>query len=149
MQTTLNHFAAEIRRLFPSFLEDPVDREQSRGNAAFLLIGPEGTIVGHLFGEDNARGLWCLGIAQRKAVQVARTGYPTGRFEELVYAGKLDEGRFGVHRPDLIGWEGGVPFELSDGSRIAAAFSGFRGINDVAILLAAASAVPGLRALNQ
>jgi len=149
MQTPLQHFAAEILRLFPFFLEDPIDLAQSQGNAAFLLLGPEGTLHGHVFGKDTARGLWCLGIAQRKLTQVTRTGYPTGRFEELVYSGKLDEGQFGVHRPDLIGWEGGVPFMLPDGTRISAAFSGFRGINDVAILISAASAVPGLQPVNQ
>ena len=68
----------------------------------------------------------------------------TGRFEELVYAGKLDEGKFGVNRPDFIGWQGGVPLLTLEGKLIAAAFSGIRGINDIAIVERAAEAVPGL-----
>lgn len=143
-QTTASLLATEIDRLFPLFLEDPVDLAQSGGNAAYCLLGPEGNLLGRVFGRDQTRGHWCLGIAQRKLLQVSRTGYPTGRFEELVYAGKLEEGRFGLNRPDFIGWEGGVPLFLEDGRLLAAAFSGFRGFNDVAIITRAAAAIPGL-----
>ena len=80
----------------------------------------------------------------RKVLQVWRTGHYTGRFEELVYAGKLDESAFGVQRPDFIGWEGGVPLLAPDGRLVAAAFSGFRGVKDIEILERAAVAV-GLR----
>lgn len=135
----------EVERLLPAFLEDPVDREQSRGNAAVALIDPSGRIHGKIFGDDKARGRWCFGIATRKLIQVWSTGYATGHFEELVYAGKLDESTFGVNRPDFIGWEGGVPLEFEDGRLIAAAFSGFRGIKDVEILTRAAASVPGVR----
>jgi len=73
-------------------------------------------------------------VGMRKLLQVWRTGYLTGRFEELVYAGKLDEDKFGVQRPDFIGWEGGVPLLAPDGTMIAAAFSGFRGFRDIEII---------------
>ncbi len=134
----------EVIRLFPSFLEDPVDAAQCRGNAGVYLFDPSGRVFGHVFGTDKALARQFLGLAHRKALQVWSTGYATGRFEELVYAGKLDECQFGVNRPDFIGWEGGVPFVLPDGSLLAAGFSGFRGMNDVAILKRAAAAVPGL-----
>jgi glc operon protein GlcG len=133
-----------VARLMPEFLQDPVDREMSKGNAAVCVIEPDGRFVGRIFGEDRAKGRWCFGIASRKVIQVWSTGYATGRFEELVYAGKLDESKFGVNRPDFIGWQGGVPLLLADGSLLAAAFSGFRGINDVAILERAAATVPGV-----
>lgn len=139
---------AEIIRLFPEFMQDPVDRDQSRGNAAVVAIEPGGRIVGHLFGSEADRGQWCLSIANRKVLQVWRTGYATGRFEELVYAGKLDEGKFGINRPDFIGWEGGVPLRTAEGKLLAAAFSGFRGCNDIAIVKRAAAAVPGLSVLE-
>jgi len=135
---------AEVIRLFPSFLKDPVDWEMSKGNGAVAVIESDGAIRGHIFGDDRAKGRWCFGIVNRKVIQVLSTGYHTGRFEELVYAGKLDEGQFGVSRPDFIGWQGGVPLLTPDGKLIAAAFSGIRGINDVAIIEQAASAVPGL-----
>jgi glc operon protein GlcG len=134
----------EVERLFPEFLQDPIDREQSRGNAAVAVIEPGGRIHGRIFGDDPARGQWCLGIAHRKLAQVWRTGYATGHFEELVYAGRLDESKFGVNRPDFIGWEGGVPLEDASGRLFAAAFSGFRGIKDIQILSRAAPAA-GLR----
>lgn len=135
---------AEVIRLFPEFMQDPVDSAQCRGNAAVVVIAPDGRVVGHIFGTERERGQWCYGIANRKVLQVWRTGHPTGRFEELVYSGKLDECAFGVNRPDFIGWEGGVPLCCADGAPLAAAFSGFRGCNDVAILKRAAAAVPGI-----
>ncbi|AOS43964.1 hypothetical protein Verru16b_01024 [Lacunisphaera limnophila] len=134
----------EVERLFPSYLEDPVDRDMSRGNAAVAVIEPDGRIHGRIFGTEAARGQWCLGIAHRKLAQVWRTGYATGHFETLVFAGKLDEGKFGVNRPDFIGWEGGVPLEDASGRLYAAAFSGFRGVKDIEILARAAVAA-GLR----
>ncbi len=139
---------AEVIRLFPEFMLDPVDAAQCRGNAAVLAIEPGGRIVGHLFGADRDRVQWCLGIAHRKVAQVWRTGHATGRFEELVYSGMLDEGAFGVNRPDFVGWEGGVPLRTAEGALLAAAFSGFRGCNDVAILRRAAATVPGLSVLE-
>lgn len=135
---------AEVIRLFPAFMEDPTDWEMSKGNAALVVIESGGSIRGQIFGGDSAKGQWCFGIANRKAIQVRRTGYHTGRFEELVYAGKLDEAKFGVSRPDFIGWQGGVPLLTPDGKLIAAAFSGIRGINDVAIVERAAGSVNGL-----
>jgi hypothetical protein len=135
---------AEVIRLFPSFMKDPIDWEMSKGNAAVVVIEPDGSVRGHIFGEDRAKGRWCFGIANRKVMQVWSTGYHTGRFEELVYAGKLDEGQFGLSRPDFIGWQGGVPLLTPDGKLIAAAFSGIRGINDIAIVERAAETVEGL-----
>ncbi|HEY4246409.1 MAG TPA: hypothetical protein VGM64_06100 [Lacunisphaera sp.] len=135
---------AEVIRLFPSFMQDPTDWAMSKGNAAVIAVETDGTIRGHIFGEDRVKGRWCFGIANRKVAQVLSTGYHTGRFEELVYAGKLDEGQFGVSRPDFIGWQGGVPLLTPEGKLIAAAFSGIRGINDIAIIERAAEAVAGL-----
>ena len=134
----------EVTRLFPSFMEDPVQRDFSQGTAAVAVIDPSGRTHGQIFGNDKARGRVSLAIANRKLSQVWATGYATGHFEELVYSGKLDEGQFGVNRPDFIGWEGGVPLEFADGTLMAAAFSGFHGIKDIEILVRAASAVPGL-----
>ena len=136
---------AEVVRLFPTYLADPTDMAMSNGNAAVCVIDPEGGVHGHIFGTDKARGRWCFGIATRKVMQVWATGYATGRFEELVYAGKLDEGQFGINRPDFIGWQGGVPLVTEDGRLLAAAFSGFRGIIDIEIVEKAAERVPGLR----
>ena len=135
----------EVAKLFPEFLKDPIDFAMSQGNAAFCVIDEAGRIHGRIFGTDKAKSRWCFGIVNRKAIQVWCTGYATGRFEELVYGGKLDDTPFGINRPDFIGWEGGVPLLTADGSLVAAAFSGFRGIKDVEIVARAASKIPGLR----
>ena len=145
MKTPGEQLVDEIERLLPSFLEDPIDGPQSKGNAAFLVIDPSGRTFGRIFGPDQDRGRWCFGIAGRKVIQVWRTGYATGEFERLVYAGKIDEGPTGVNRPDFIGWQGGVPLEDATGALYAAAFSGFRGIKDIEIIEKATACVPGLR----
>jgi uncharacterized protein GlcG (DUF336 family) len=136
----------EVARLLPEFLQDPIDAQMSAGgNAVFVVIDEKGLVRGRIFGTDKAKTRWSFGIAHRKAIQVWSTGYATGRFEELVYGGQLDESRFGINRPDFIGWPGGVPLLLPDGSLIAAAFSGFRGKKDVEIVERAAASIPVLR----
>jgi glc operon protein GlcG len=139
---------AHVVRLYPSYIADPQDTQWNHGNAAAVVIGPDGGFHGQIFGDDRETGQKCYQIASRKVLQVWRTGYHTGRFEELVYAGKLNEGSFGLQRPDLIGWEGGVPILAPDGRLIAAAFSGFRGVKDIEILERSAEAV-GLQIKRQ
>jgi glc operon protein GlcG len=136
-QKLIEHVAS----LYPSYIREPLDVQWHHGNAAVIALGPEGAVHGRIFGGDRDHGQKCFQVATRKVLQVWRTGYHTGRFEELVYSGKLDEGTFGLQRPDLIGWEGGVPLVTRDGGFIAAAFSGFRGVMDVEILERAAEAV--------
>jgi glc operon protein GlcG len=138
---------AEVTRLCPEYLSDPLDTQWNHGNAAVVAIEPGGGFHGRIFGDDKAKGQGCYQVATRKVLQVWRTGHYTGRFEELVYAGKLNEGDFGLQRPDLIGWEGGVPFD-GPGGLIATAFSGFRGIKDIEILERAAQAI-GLKPLRR
>jgi hypothetical protein len=139
---------AEVIRLYPEYLKDPLDGERNGGNSAALVLGPDGIVHGRVFGPDPVLVQKVYLVASRKLMQVWRTGYPTGRFEELVYAGKLDESRFGIQRPDFIGWLGGVPLVAPDGSLIAAAFSGFRGFKDVEILERAAAAI-GLKSKRE
>jgi hypothetical protein len=127
-------FIAEVETLFPSYVTDPLDTQWNHGNAVAFIIGPDGHFHGKIFGDNKEICAKCYQVGMRKVLQVWRTGHYTGKFEEQVYAGKLNENDFGVQRPDLIGWEGGVPFVTSDGKAVAAAFSGFRGIKDVEIL---------------
>ncbi len=130
-----------VTALFPSYAADPLDTQWNHGNAAAVVIGPDGDFHGRIYGDSREVGQRCYQVASRKVLQVWRTGYHTGRFEELVYSGKLEEGAFGLQRPDLIGWEGGVPLLAPDGRLIACAFSGFRGIKDVEILERAAASL--------
>ncbi|HEY4299966.1 MAG TPA: hypothetical protein VGM73_03765 [Candidatus Didemnitutus sp.] len=139
---------AEVIRLYPAYITDPLDVQWNHGNAAVVAIEPSGAFHGRIFGDDKAKGQGCYQIATRKVLQVWRTGHHTGRFEELVYAGKLNESDFGLQRPDLIGWEGGVPILLPEGKMMATAFSGFRGIKDIEILEKAARAI-GLKPVER
>ena len=143
-KTLAEQLVDEVAKLVPAFLEDPIDLEMSKGNAAIAVIDPSGRIHGQLFGENAAKKRWCFGIANRKVIQVWSTGYATGRFEELVYSGKVNDEPYGISRPEFIGWEGGVPLRLEDGSLMAAAFSGFRGVKDIEIIARAAALIPGL-----
>ena len=140
-QAYFEKLTAEVIRLYPEYAKNPEDIRWNKGNGVFLCIEPDGAIRGHIFGDDREIQQKCYEIAVRKVLQVWRTGYHTGRFEELVYAGKLDEGTFGVQRPTFIGWEGGVPLRTPGGALIAAAFSGFRGVMDIEIIERAAIAV--------
>ncbi len=137
----------EVVKLVPEYLGDPIDRDMSgNGNVAVAVIAPDGRFVGRILGSDMAKGRWVFGIAALKVNQVRATGYATGRFEELVFAKKLDDGPFGIMRKDFIGWEGGLAIYGPDDKLFSAAFSGFRGEKDFEILVRAAAKVPGLRA---
>jgi glc operon protein GlcG len=61
----------------------------------------------------------------------------TGAFEKLAFNNEIDETTFGIERPDYIGWEGGQPLTLTDGTVLAVGFSGFRGVVDLEILVRA------------
>jgi glc operon protein GlcG len=132
---------AEVIRLAPEYIKNPEDIQWNKGNGVFLCIESDGAIRGHVFGDNKEIQHKCYEIGVRKLLQVWRTGYHTGHFEQLVYAGKLDEGKFGVQKPRLIGWEGGVPLLTPEKKLIAAAFSGFTGTSDIAIIERAAVAV--------
>lgn len=131
----------EVIRLYPEYAADPLDVQWNKGNATVMVIEPDGTLSGHMFGTDQDIGQKCYEVATRKVMQVWRTGHLTGKFEELVYAGKLNENDFGIQRPTFIGWEGGVPIVDAEGRLFAAAFSGFRGQKDIEILERAANTV--------
>ncbi len=134
----------EVAALVPEYLADPIDFGMSNGNGAVIVIDPSGGIAGRMFGTDRDATRATFGNATRKAIQVRVTGYATGRFEELVFSGRLDPHQFGIEHPDFIGWTGGVPVLTEDGELMAAAFSGFRGTSDVAIIERAAAKL-GLR----
>ena len=140
-QSYFEKLTAEVIRLAPEYTKNPEDIQWNKGNGVFLCIESDGAIRGHIFGDDKEIQHKCYEVGVRKLLQVWRTGYHTGHFEQLVYAGKLDEGKFGVQKPTLIGWEGGVPLLTPDKKLIAAAFSGFTGTSDIAIIERAAVAV--------
>jgi len=52
----------------------------------------------------------------------------------MVFADQIDPQKFGIKLPDLVGWLGGQPITLCDGTKLAVGFSGFRGTSDLEIV---------------
>ncbi len=73
-------------------------------------------------------------MAWTKASQVWITGIKTAEYERLVFTGQVDEEKFGIGRPDFIGWEGGQPVVVGGEIVLSAGFSGFRGTSDLEIV---------------
>jgi uncharacterized protein GlcG (DUF336 family) len=131
---------AEIERLLPRYRTVPEDARVNEGNVAVILIGEAGDVCGRFFGDDRIRLRDTAGTAWRKAGQVWLTGVATGEYERRVYNGEVEWWKLGVMKPDLIGWEGGIPVQTPEG-RVAVGFSGFRGETDVALLKEALAAI--------
>lgn len=124
----------KIESLVPSYLAIEEDRIKANGCVAVCVIDENANVYGRIFGDDKILGRERYRVAWTKASQSWITGMKTGEFEKLVFNKEIDEKKFGIKRPDYIGWEGGQTIALSDGSIIAAGFSGFRGISDLEIV---------------
>lgn len=131
----------ELERLLPRYAAVAEDAAVNAGNTAVIAIGPDGDVYGRFFGSDRVRLRDTAGTAWKKAGQVWLTGVRTGEYERRVYNGEVEWWKLGVMKPDLIGWEGGLPVPLGDGSTLALGFSGFRGETDVALLREALAAI--------
>lgn len=125
---------AAVAKRVPEYLAAPDDRNINNGNCALCILDETGGAHGRMFGDDKIRQRQSYRIAWTKASQVWITGYKTGEFEKLVYAGKLNEHDYGISKPDLIGWEGGQPIIIDSQTRLSVGFSGFRGISDLEIV---------------
>ena len=51
-----------------------------------------------------------------------------------MFTDKLNYKDFGIELPDLMGWQGGQPIQPDAKTRISCGFSGFKGVNDLAIV---------------
>ena len=126
-----------IENLIPEYMLIPEDRNIAGGNLGICIIDGNNNVYGKIFGTDKIRSRQSYKIAWIKASQVWITGFKTGEYEKLVYSGQLDEYKFGIIRPDFLGWEGGQPVTLKDGTRLSIGFSGFRGTSDIEIVIKA------------
>lgn len=133
---TLERVYLSIEKQIPGYMENEEDRSIAEGNVAVCIIDEDGQVYGKMYGNDPIKRRAFFRIAWIKASQVWITGKPTGKFEELVFAGKLDDKLFGIERPDFIGWEGGQPISLGT-LNLSVGFSGFRGVNDLEIVVRA------------
>ncbi len=133
IESILSHITA----LVPEYENNPEDKKMSNGGSAVCIIEKDGTIHAKMFGTDKVRMRHTFNTAWTKASQVWMTGMKTGEFEKRVYAGELNENDYGVSKPDMIGWEGGQPVTLKDGTVLSAGYSGFRSASDLEIVLRA------------
>jgi uncharacterized protein GlcG (DUF336 family) len=126
-----------IEDLIPNYMEVQEDKLISNGNVAICIIDEEGSVYGRMYGNDKARKRQSYKIAWTKASQVWLTGVKTGDYEKLVFNNIVDENANGIDAPDLIGWQGGQPITLLDGTQLSVGFSGFRGTTDLEIVIKA------------
>lgn len=126
-----------IESLVPQYMAIDEDRLKANGSVAACIIDAEGNVYGRIFGDDKVLGRERYRVAWTKASQSWITGMKTGEFEKLAFNNQIEEWKFGIRRPDYIGWEGGQPVTLKDGTLIFAGVSGFRSISDLGIVLRA------------
>ncbi|HEY9164701.1 MAG TPA: heme-binding protein [Candidatus Kryptonia bacterium] len=125
---------SEISNLIPEYMNNQHDKPVSDGNVAVCIIDIDGNISGKMFGTDKNRSRQSFKIACTKASQVWITGMKTGEYEKKVFNKEIDEHQYGIQRPDFIGWDGGQPIKLKDGTVLSVGFSGFRGTSDLEIV---------------
>ena len=130
----VENIIAAIEKRMPEYLQIEEDRKLNDGNCAVCIIDDSGAVRGKMFGKDKIRQRNVYRIAWTKASQVWITGIKTGEYEKMVYAGQIDDKRFGIIRPDFIGWEGGQPITVDGKTKLSIGFSGFRGSTDLEIV---------------
>ena len=128
---------AAIEKLIPEYMRIPEDKPISNGNVAICIIDEEGSVYGRMFGENRPRQRQSYRVAWTKASQVWLTGIKTGEYERRLFNGEIPENANGIENPDLIGWVGGQPITLRDGTKLSIGFSGFRGTTDLEIVVRA------------
>lgn len=124
----------KIDSLIPSYMAIEEDRIKANGSVAVCIMDTNGNIYGRIFGDDKILGRERYRVAWMKASQSWITGMKTGEFERLAFNNEIDERKFGLRRPDYIGWEGGQPITLADGTVLFAGVSGFRSVSDLEIV---------------
>jgi glc operon protein GlcG len=134
----IQNIIVAVEKRVPEYLAIEADRKNNEGNCALCIVDAAGGVNGKMFGPDKIRQRQCFRVAWIKASQVWITGFKTGEYESLVFAGKVDEHKYGISRPDFIGWEGGQPIVVDAQTKLSAGFSGFRGTSDLEIVQKAA-----------
>ena len=138
---TIEKIIEEAEKLIPYYMQNEEDKRIANGNVSVCIIDPEERVYGRMFGTNKIRARESFRVAWTKASQVHITGMKTGEYEKLAFNNKVDEQKFGIERPDYIGWEGGQPITLRDGTVLSTGFSGFRGVVDLEIVVKALAEV--------
>lgn len=137
LETIVRRIIDEAEKLIPAYMQNEEDRRIANGNVSICIIDDQGIIYGRMFGINKVRARESYRVAWTKASQVHITRLKTGEFEKLAFNNEIDEEKFGIERPDWIGWEGGQLITLPDGTELAVGFSGFRGVVDLEIVVKA------------
>ncbi len=135
----ITNLLVNIADLLPGYLANEEDMAKGNGNVAVCIIDTKGNVYGKIFGDDKIRGREAYRVAWMKASQAWITGIKTGEFEKLAFTNEIDDKKFGIRRPDFIGWEGGQPLQLKSGLIIAAGVSGMTSGSDLEIVTKACS----------
>ncbi len=142
---TIEMIIDAAEKLIPAYMANEEDRRIANGNVAVCIIDSEGIIYGRMFGTNKVRARESFRVAWTKASQVWITGMKTGEYERLAFTNEVDEEKFGIERPDYIGWEGGQPITLANGITLSVGFSGFRGVVDLEIIIKALAEVEKIK----
>lgn len=126
-----------IETLIPVYMNNADDQRIAEGNVAVCIIDDGGQVHGKMFGTNKSRQRQTFKVAWIKASQVWLTGVKTGEYERMVFNNEIEENANGIEAPDLIGWVGGQPLTLTNGTKISVGFSGFRGVADLEIVVKA------------
>ena len=137
LEITISKIFAELENLIPVYMQNPVDKNIANGNVAVCIIDEDGMVYGRMFGTNKPRLRQSYKVAWTKASQVWLTGVKTGEYEKMVFNQLVEENGNGIEAPDLIGWQGGQPLTLKDGTKLSIGFSGFRGVVDLEIMVKA------------
>ena len=137
MLVFIDRIYTAIEKMIPLYMQVPEDKSISNGNLAVCIIEENGRIHGRMFGTNKPRLRQSYRVAWTKASQVWLTGVKTGAYERMVFNKEVDENANGIDAPDLIGWEGGQPLIMSNGTKLSVGFSGFRGTTDIEIMVKA------------
>ncbi len=143
LKNKIDQIIQSANKLLPAYLENPMDRGISDGNVSMCIVDENGQVSGKMWGEDKIKRRDTFQTAWRKASQVWITGVATGKYEELVFTNKIDSQKYGIQKPDFIGWEGGWPVKFDDGINLAVAVSGMRGENDTELVVQAVTKAGG------
>jgi uncharacterized protein GlcG (DUF336 family) len=141
LERVVRRIIEEAEKLIPVYMENEEDRRIANGNVSVCVIDDAGVVYGKMFGSNKIRGRESFRVAWTKASQVYITRLSTGQFEKLAFNNEIDENKFGIERPDWIGWEGGQLITITDGTELAVGFSGFRGVIDLEIIVRALETV--------
>ena len=144
IEAIINQLFEAIETLIPEYMQIPEEQLISNGNLAVCIIDENGTVHGKMFGKDKPRLRRSYRIAWTKASQVWLTGVKTGEYERMVFNKEVAENANGIEAPDLIGWQGGQPLTMKNGTKFSVGFSGFRGITDLEIMVKALNKVEQL-----